>query len=217
MLDDVLSGLDNHTERVIFRRLFGHDGYLRRANAVTILVSNMTRQLQQADHVYVMGDDGMLRYKATADLAVLPKEAQKPSKDEREDFDQYENMPAAKNAYAFSAITPFRMNNAEESKSRQIGDRSVYKYYARSIGGTRCLIYLGSAIVVIFFVKFPGEPILNNWSRISTDSGWVCTDIWMKLWAASNDTNPNQDIGKWLGVFAFLVIAGLSSLGVLSW
>ena len=162
MLDNVLSGLDNHTERVVFNRIFGPNGYLRRMNAAAILVSNLPRQLEQADAIYELGHDGMLLHKPYGNVAVH-LQGDQGAPEEAESSDDY-NTNVKKN-HAFGATALPRKNNAEEMKSRQIGDKSVYKYYAQSTGFVSCAIFLVSISTVVFFMKFPRK--LRNKTNLS--------------------------------------------------
>jgi ATP-binding cassette subfamily C (CFTR/MRP) protein 1 len=39
----------------------------------------------------------------------------------------------------------------------------------------------------------------------------------MQWWAASNEEHPNNNLGKWLGVFAVFVVTSLLTLAAWSW
>ena len=61
LLDDVLSGLDTRTERLVFNRVLGPQGILRKLKVTTVLATHAIGWLRYADTVLVV-EDGKLVY-----------------------------------------------------------------------------------------------------------------------------------------------------------
>lgn len=51
IFDDVLSGLDADTEDLVFRKVFGSDGLVRRRKATAVLCTHSIRHMASADHI----------------------------------------------------------------------------------------------------------------------------------------------------------------------
>lgn len=51
LFDDVLSGLDADTEELVFRRVFGPDGLIKRRGATAVLCTHSVRHITSADHI----------------------------------------------------------------------------------------------------------------------------------------------------------------------
>jgi len=49
-------------------------------------------------------------------------------------------------------------STSEGELSRASGDITLYKYYAQSIGGPYCFIFLSLFICTVFFMNFPRKP-----------------------------------------------------------
>lgn len=54
LLDDVLAGLDNETEELLFSRVFGAGGLLRNLGATVILVTNLGKLTRIKDHHWLV-------------------------------------------------------------------------------------------------------------------------------------------------------------------
>jgi ATP-binding cassette, subfamily C (CFTR/MRP), member 1 len=146
LLDDVFSALDNRTQQLLFERLFGPDGFLKRMNAAIVMVSSLSRHLSIADQVIHLKADGWLSVEnRNQDLEIVSPVYSGDSND-----------GIAQKAYPFHPPSSSPESNEESERSREIGDRAVYLYYAKSVGLFGCVIYVILGITNIVLTKFPG-------------------------------------------------------------
>ncbi|KAL7953907.1 hypothetical protein V8C34DRAFT_320442 [Trichoderma compactum] len=67
ILDDVFSGIDKETEGLIFHRLWGSNGLLRRLQATVVLATHATHRLWYADQIFVLSAEGVPLEQGTLD------------------------------------------------------------------------------------------------------------------------------------------------------
>jgi ATP-binding cassette subfamily C (CFTR/MRP) protein 1 len=145
LLDDVFSALDNLTQQLLFERLFGPNGFLKRMNATIVIVSSLSRHLSIADQVIHLKADGCLSVeKRNQDQEIVSPVYSGDSND-----------GIAQKVYPFHPPSSFLESNEESKQSREIGDLAVYQYYAKSVGPFGCVIYVILGITNIVLTKFP--------------------------------------------------------------
>lgn len=135
ILDDVLAGLDSVTEELVFKRVFGRDGLLRRLGATVVLATHSVKHLPQADLILVLEQDGTLVQQGTfAELNATGRyirdmEHKLGGETSGHDEDDAESEDTRK---ADQIEVPATVAAADES--RKTGDWMIYKYYARALG-----------------------------------------------------------------------------------
>ncbi|KAK0757803.1 hypothetical protein N5P37_009819 [Trichoderma harzianum] len=67
ILDDVFSGIDMETEGLIFHRLWGSNGLLRRLQATVVLATHATHRLRYSDQIFVLSTEGVPLEQGTFD------------------------------------------------------------------------------------------------------------------------------------------------------
>jgi ATP-binding cassette, subfamily C (CFTR/MRP), member 1 len=77
-------------------------------------------------------------------------------------------------------------DSQKEDLTRQTGDFSIYKYYAKAVGLHIVLAYAGSQMCVTFSLNFQA--------------------VWVKLWSAAETRYPGQQTWKYMGVYLALGI-----------
>ncbi|KAJ0345222.1 hypothetical protein KNSL1_008611 [Colletotrichum chrysophilum] len=95
---------------------------------------------------------------------------------------------------------PEAVINALEKQAdatRQLGDWAMYSFYAKAAGWFSLSMFAGFMVVFAFFDSFP--------------------DIWLKWWTEANEQRPNQDLGKWVGVYAALGVGSIVSFFISIW
>lgn len=100
----------------------------------------------------------------------------------------------------------------QADSARQLGDWGMYSFYARAAGWFSLATFAGAMIVFAFCDSFPGNlppGSIHVEIIILTNSS---SDIWLKWWAESNEQRPNEDLGKWLGVYAALGVGSVASV-----
>jgi hypothetical protein len=109
-----------------------------------------------------------------------------------------------------------RPRDGEDGLSRRTGDVQIYFYYIKSVGWWASLIFVFAIIGFVFCSSFPSKCI----------SFLVCTKIvfltistaiWVQWWAAYNESDPNGNLGYWLGIYAMLGGIGIVCLAISCW
>ncbi|KAK1689141.1 ABC transporter [Colletotrichum godetiae] len=190
LLDDVFSGLDSSTEDIVFNNLFGTSGLLRHTDTTVILASSDSRRVPFAEDVILLNDEGRI---ADNEASIkVDRLRNSPSKHARtSDNDSAALLPMA-TANGKPPATVLGLLEDQADSARQLGDWRMYSFYARAAGWFSLSTFAGAMIVFAFCDSFP--------------------DIWLKWWAESNEQRPNQDLGKWLGVYAALGAGSVASV-----
>ncbi|KAF6819357.1 ABC multidrug transporter [Colletotrichum sojae] len=188
LLDDVFSGLDSSTEDLVFRNLIGSDGLLRNTDTTVVLVSSDSHRIPYADDVVLLNEHGQIKVGEHANL-----EALKTASATRRDT----GAEAGSGDADRTAETAIGALEEQADATRQLGDWSMYAFYARAAGWFSLSMFIGFMVAFAVFDAFP--------------------DIWLKWWTEANERRPNQDLGKWLGVYAALGVGGVISILISMW
>ncbi|KAF3019761.1 hypothetical protein E8E14_010934 [Neopestalotiopsis sp. 37M] len=200
ILDDVFSGLDADTEEQVFHRVFGPDGLLRRRKATVVLCTHSVRHLPAADHIIALGTNGTILEQGTfADLAMndlgyvhslgVKSSSSSASTQENESEDSQRVRPSlSRRITAVSSIA-----SAPADRSRQLGDRKVYKLYFKSMGYFLTSSIILWAVAFGFFSNFP--------------------TVWLTYWSDDASVeNPTHTYGFYNGIYGLLNVGCLLSL-----
>lgn len=201
LFDDPFSGLDNHTTRVVFSRIFSRDtGLLRRWGTTVILATQSVNLLPFSDQVIVLKDgvvaeqgDFAALNKTGGYVASLNKhdDSEVGSSDEAGSSEAHGQSGQDQEARPKTA----RPRQAEpEDKRRQRGDSAVYGFFLKAIGMPFAIGLLVSEI---------------SWAFLSTFS-----TVWLNFWSEANAERPNQHIGYYLGVYSALQVLGVVTFGL---
>jgi ABC-type multidrug transport system fused ATPase/permease subunit len=154
ILDDVFSGLDNDTEELIFRRLFGRSGPLKRLNTTVILVTHAVHRLPYADVIVSLDSSGRVTEQGSyADLvnqqgyvhSLDVRFKEEPDRVMEEEAGR--EAEAANGARSFQVADPIREDSgATETLMRRTGEWTTYKHWLQSCG------YVSSALSVLWAV-----------------------------------------------------------------
>ncbi|GJN80117.1 hypothetical protein PLIIFM63780_003641 [Purpureocillium lilacinum] len=197
LLDDVFSGMDARTSRLVASGLLGSDGLLRNSHATVVLATNNKTVMALADSIKVLKDGYMMDTRPDNGRLIAQKLIhqgdavgdvyQDGEDDSSEQGEEDDVISHSANGFAPSTKQdPSDTDSHDDSRRR--GDKEVYKYYFTSSG------YTAVSMFVLFMVL---------WT--------FCTEfsaIWIKWWSAANAEQPNQNVGMYLGVYAILGIAG---------
>ncbi|PHH66889.1 hypothetical protein CDD81_5241 [Ophiocordyceps australis] len=191
IFDDVFSGLDNVTERIVFTRVFGETGILRRSGTVIILATHAVQHVTHSDHVIALGKNGCIAEQGTFStlrsagghvqgLDISPSPTEKAQQDTCE--------PQAQDGIQQKQAAP-------EDVQQELGwssDRATFKYYLSSMAWLN--IGLEALYIIIHTVFF------------------TFRFVWLTWWGESRG-RPSTDVGYWLGLYALfsvMEIAGVS-------
>lgn len=203
LFDDPFSGLDNHTTRVVFSRVFGKDsGLLRRWGTTVVLATQSVHLLPFSDQVIVLRDGVVAEQ---GDFASLSKTGGYVASRDKHDDTEVEGSGDAGSSEApthpgrdqEARPKTARPSQAEpEDKRRQRGDSAVYGFFLKAIGMPFAIGLLVSEI---------------SWAFLSTFS-----TVWLNFWSEANASQPNQHIGYYLGVYSALQVLGVVSFGLVA-
>ncbi|KAI6782626.1 Multidrug resistance-associated protein 1 [Emericellopsis cladophorae] len=196
ILDDVFSGLDAHTENVVFHNLLGSKGLLRRSSTTVVVASSRSNRLSYADYIICLDGTGKGCEQGTfqelsasegyvSQLLVTSADWTRPSATDPQDEDS-----AVKHELA-------QLEEEKDEAGRRTGDIAIYTYYIRAIGWLPTFIFIFAICAFIFCQSFP--------------------TIWLNWWAAANAEEPHQRLGYYLGIYAMLGGLALIFLVVSCW
>ncbi|KAJ5718166.1 ABC transporter integral membrane type 1 [Penicillium malachiteum] len=207
LLDDVFSGVDATTTESIAGSLMGTNGLFRQLQSTVVLATHSGFLLSYADTILVLNkgtivDTGSLTslqsrnayiqdLKATGTKALSTKESD-------------EILDNAQDSELSHKTTEVNLENDEllddeslTDPTRQGGDFSIYNYYISASGRMSVIFF----VVLVFLWAFCRE--------FST--------IWLDIWTAANAKSPNSELGKYVGIYVMLSLAGISFMVVGSW
>lgn len=177
VLDDVLSGLDAHTEKLVVMRVFGPRGIFKQTNTTVILATHAIGWLRYADYLISL-DKGEIVYQGPPSSFSSPEVRSMPLPEKTE-------SPWEKSVetveYALQSERDVESEKLSAPAVARHSDMRVYKHYLRSFGLPCTIYYLASMAI---------------WVGSST-----MQSLWLKWWAAAAPTTP-AGLGKYAGTFA---------------
>ncbi|KAL1635888.1 hypothetical protein SLS58_010056 [Diplodia intermedia] len=197
VIDDMLSGLDNTTEGIVFSRVFGRNGLLRKMKCTTVLSTHSVRWAPQSDRVVVMSDGRIIANRPYAELATSSAflEAYELHSGDTEssasDFDgngpegtSDENTLASASAEA--VVEP------EDGYDRRAGDFRTLTYYLKLVGKKVVVTYL----------------VLMTLAQVSNSLQY----IWLKELA--RDSDSPESLRKSIGIFTTITVVDIFFVAV---
>ncbi|KAF3061054.1 Multidrug resistance-associated protein 1 [Daldinia childiae] len=200
IMDDVFSGLDADTEDLVFQRVFGENGILKRRQTTVVLCTHSVRHLPNAAHIIALAPDGSITEQGTFDdlmvnrsyIHSLGVKSSSSSKIASGKVESEPDPPIPPHSPSEKIPTLLPMLKISD-KARLMGDKTAYMVYLKSMGmilGT-CLLVLG--MLFSFFCNFP--------------------TVWLKYWSDdATVTNPSHSFSYYVGIYALLQTSALMSL-----
>ncbi|CAG8903863.1 unnamed protein product [Penicillium egyptiacum] len=164
ILDDVFSALDVVTSRLIFQRVLGHTGLVRRLGIAAILVTTAVERLKEADNLIVLSKDG--RMEGQGPFGELAKKNQHiqslACSSDCEDSKVKEESKGSDSQLGKTREMKKETGEMAERGtvpkiSRGDGDISLYTYYINSFGWWAFGLTLVFATLYVFCIAFPRE------------------------------------------------------------
>ncbi|RFU31112.1 hypothetical protein B7463_g5220, partial [Scytalidium lignicola] len=191
IFDDVLSGLDAGTEELIFNNIFGSNGLFSKMQTMVILATHSVHRAPSADHIITL-ENGLIVEQGTfaelnsaggyvTNLNLQEKTSQEVFVSDSSLSTKTKNTPVASQS-----------QDSSQDLARQTGDMTIYKYYMRSIGTWRFMIFM-------IFIS------------INVVIGTL-QSLWLNWWSTANETHPGERLGYWLGIYGLLAALGSISL-----
>lgn len=161
VLEDIFSGLDADTEEKVFRQVFASGGLIRRRGATVVLCTHSVKHLPEADHVIVLGDGTIAEQGSYVDLMTrtgyvrglnLGSSSSSETSTEESSSTPSEDI---KTPVLLSTTNADHAQEVENDMSRQVGDKTVYKHYVKSMGLHTTALALLFGACWGFFTNFP--------------------------------------------------------------
>ncbi|KAF7943713.1 uncharacterized protein EAE97_005783 [Botrytis byssoidea] len=161
LLDDTFSGLDGDTEQTIFDNLFGYTGLMRRLKTTVILVSNSSQYFQSADHVVVLGDNGIIDQGNWQSIKIKAGSIAKFSSGSHT-----KDNATVSAAFAKLSAQVRAKDEAEIDLARQSGDPALYGYYLKFVESKNLFLLIAYTASYAFFITIP-QYYLQLWTDSS--------------------------------------------------
>ncbi|KAF4533888.1 ABC transporter [Lasiodiplodia theobromae] len=188
VIDDMLSGLDNTTESLVFSRVFGRDGLLRKTKRTAVLSTHSVRWAPQTDKVVIISEGRVVANGPYAEIAsksallesYFPHSGDSDSSSDSDlDGNGLEDTAEERKPEAITAVTVF---DPEDGYDRRSGDLRTLGYYLKSIGKR--------TVATSFFLM------------ILAQVGTALQYIWLKELA--KDSGSDDSLRKSIGIFTTL-------------
>ncbi|KAF1972843.1 P-loop containing nucleoside triphosphate hydrolase protein [Bimuria novae-zelandiae CBS 107.79] len=196
VIDDMLAGLDNRTEKLVFNRVFAHGGILHQSGTTVILASHATHYVRQSDRVIVVSNGRIDEQGTYQELIEKNVDLWKLNDGETPDSDERSERVTSIYEDETDIVVPNRpVVSAEEEEdiARQSGDRRSLLFFMKAVGTKHMTI-----------------------SCLTLVAGIVLQQIqylWLKWWAEADDKSRAGTIRQLylfiivtaMNIFAFLV------------
>ncbi|PYI02912.1 ABC multidrug transporter [Aspergillus sclerotiicarbonarius CBS 121057] len=199
VLDDIFSGLDVDTEEQVFRQVFGPDGLLRRRRSTVVLCTHSVRHLPAADHIIALGDGTIAEQGSFDRLRTTQGYVQRLGLKGSSNSDASSDKTASEKSMREPNPQPLHTTTTNTSSlaldthsSRQVGDKTVYKHYFKSMGWLVAGCSLFFAALWGFFTNF--------------------ATVWLTYWTDDNSAHPSHSHTYYAGIYASFQISALISL-----
>jgi ABC-type multidrug transport system fused ATPase/permease subunit len=189
ILDDVFSGLDAKTEAHVFDQVFGREGLLRRRGSTVLLSTHSVRHLPAADHVIALDEGSITTQGSFNDLRTQKVVSQDLPLQTQTSATILKHQSPSRVQRCAAPATGQAPSIPSTNLARQIGDRTVYKHYIKSMG-------VGLAICSCLFATLWGF-----FTNIST--------VWLTFWTAENRLHSNA---YYIGIYGMLQACAVISL-----
>ncbi|KAH8200433.1 hypothetical protein TruAng_005396 [Truncatella angustata] len=196
IFDDVLSGLDSVTEEIIFQRVFGPAGLLRKTGTQAVLATHSVKRLPKADLILALDTTGRIAEEGTFQELNKPGSYIHSLRVELAKEQVLDEQSGCQEQPIQATATGF--TEAGDSMARKTGDWATYRYYTRALGHWPLSIFV--ALVIL--------------NECSNGMGTV----WLKWWASGNESEIGQPLGYWLGIYAlFNLLEGIGLCSAVAW
>jgi ATP-binding cassette subfamily C (CFTR/MRP) protein 1 len=187
LLDDVLSGLDSQTERLVFNRVLGPHGLLKTNRCTTLLATNSKRWLSCADSIIVLEHGRKTLQGRPEELA-----GKLGTATIARSLVGSEDAFASTKSFSADAARPISSEKAASAHLRP--DSEVYKQYFKSFGAYYTAFYFALLITSVGAVQMQS--------------------VWLKWWAAA-EVQSHSELTVQVLVFLAISCAAIACLALL--
>jgi ATP-binding cassette subfamily C (CFTR/MRP) protein 1 len=139
ILDDILSGLDKTTEMMVFQRVFGQTGLLRRSNSTVLLATHSVHWASESDQIVLLADGAILEHGPYSDLKTIKELGLQNKRGSPKDGNLEDQLLQGSPKQHETVQALIDTHNEEERRS---GDKKSFAYYMSSIGHRQVSIYM---------------------------------------------------------------------------
>ncbi|KAI4745287.1 multidrug resistance-like protein [Aureobasidium sp. EXF-12298] len=204
ILDDVFSQLDVSTQSVVFDRLLGQRGLLRRWKTTVVMATGAVKFLPRADLIVVLSSDGTVEGQGSfrelhaagtnATNFITSIDAGPEDETKTDSATKREPKGAEKIESTGSKSKP---EDKKLDAARQNGDFGIYKYYFACISWTVVAMFLLLQFAYAFLCTFP--------------------TVWLKWWADANTQRSHSPYGYYIGIYTALQLGALALSAAVTW
>ncbi|KAK8102128.1 ABC transporter [Apiospora sp. TS-2023a] len=205
VIDGGFAGLDPKTASRCFASLLGSSGLLKRENRTMVIATNNPRWIHWADQVVELDHDGRVKMSGSPESMQStddhPSEFDDPeSRENIGPLDDCSGPVKGKTEIAESSAEnctrpekPNAIPGGQAQEEPEPGPRPLRFYL--SLMGVYPLLTL-AFLVVLHIGCNTAQP------------------VWLKLWVSANRTEPNSDVGRWVGVYAMFAVATIAFIAI---
>jgi len=196
VIDDMLAGLDNATEKLVFSRVFGRDGLARTSRTTVILATHATHYARFSDQIIVMSDGRIIQQGTYQELVAKNVDFHKYASNE--DTSTKDSDPSVTDETdtvledSFEFLNPETHDSEEDDASRQAGDRKSLFFFMKAVG------YMH---ITIHFITLSAAIGLTQIQY-----------FWLKWWAESHDRSKSGTIRQ---IYLFIIVTLVNVLAFL--
>lgn len=163
ILDDVFSGLDNDTEELIFKKLFGRSGPLRKFGTTVLMVTHAVHRLPYADFVVCLDETGRISEQGTYSSLVSSNgyvhslDVQYKEHAQLQDEDDTEASGVTLQQKADTdIIAVVEEDDSERDLIRRTGEWATYKHWFKACGYVSSFLSAVWCSTFIVMAQMPG-------------------------------------------------------------
>ncbi|TKA78197.1 hypothetical protein B0A49_05202 [Cryomyces minteri] len=195
IVDDILSGLDQSTEKKIFHRVFGRNGILKRSNTTVVLATHSIHWTSYVDKIVVLDSGTIVEDGTYRSLSSRPGYLQhlkiqrdiEPVEDGVETASVHELVVEEPGT---SSVHAAFLTDGENPVNRRSGDIRTLLFWLATVGWKHLAVYT----------------ILLTFSTAATTLQY----IWLKWWAESTASKM-----MYMSVFVAITLADIVLVGTL--
>lgn len=186
LFDDVFSGLDKVTERVVFAKVFSRDGLLRKNGTTVVLATHAGKShwkprrndaelicttvhhLTECDYVIALGQDGRVTEQGTFEHLrsngnyIKKLDVAEPYSSDEEDQDTIDKTEGLDTPVEASYPEKSAPDSEKKELLKMASDRSTFRYYFNCLGRFPLLLLVISSAGFAFLINFRRKYILTS-------------------------------------------------------
>ncbi|KAF1809448.1 P-loop containing nucleoside triphosphate hydrolase protein [Eremomyces bilateralis CBS 781.70] len=198
IIDDVLSGLDSTTERLVFHRVFGKQGLLRKSNSTVVLATHSLKWVQEADLLVILQSGNIVESDTPERLIESSELFKDLINDQSSETSSDNGVDENEDQTPVSLVkaTPAKNSPLDDyviDDDRRSGDKAAFKYYLSAIGLKHCIIFFSVMVL---------------------ESGMTFSQfLWLKLWASFNDQSL-EVMYRHLTIFIVISVLAIAFISI---